>query len=186
MAESMWGLVDWAAATQVSVEGRIEALAKRAAELPPAQLVAFQRELLEWAGRLAEPKVLAAATVLTGEAMNETDAAWWAGWIISQGREATERVLADPDQLAEVYRLGEDDYYDGDDMFDVFDDAHLAQTGESIFDRHPELDLEENPLWVSGDPVLDDLDRLDAEYPRCLRARENQPRKSLLGRLFGR
>ena len=72
---------------------------------------------------------------------------YFRGWLLAQGREVFERVVADPDALADlpVVRKAAKEavYFECEDMFAVVADAHHALTGTYALPatggRYPEL-----------------------------------------------
>lgn len=91
------------AAERPAERERTEYVVAELARLPRACTADFQRHLV--AARVDTPGLRAAARVVLGRAL--TDDAYWdfQPWLLSLGRAAVERAIADPDTLADVHRV---------------------------------------------------------------------------------
>ncbi|MFG1805300.1 DUF4240 domain-containing protein [Streptomyces sp. NPDC049040] len=102
---------------------------------PVDEIVAAQGELWDLMADSYTNPLWAAAYLING-GCSDDGFDYFRGWLISQGREAFERIVADPDSLAEtpVVRQVALDGLDleSEDMLGIAWNAHLAATGEQL------------------------------------------------------
>jgi Protein of unknown function (DUF4240) len=167
-----WQLIEdarTAAGDDEEIASRVTALL---ATRPPAEIVAAEQTFWDlMAGSYRAP--LWAAAYLINGGCSDDGFDYFRGWLISQGREVYERVVADPDTLADlpVVRAaatdGEDLYDEG--MLGVAWNAHLSATGEQLPEnaftiRYPELDPDWDFDFDDGTEIARRLPRLGALY----------------------
>jgi uncharacterized protein DUF4240 len=143
-----WQLIEDARGDDQTVADRATALL---AARPPAEIVAAQQVFWDLMAASYRAPLWAAAYVINGGCSDDAFE-YFRCWLIAQGREAFERVVADPDTLAEspVVRAAAADRMelDCEEMLGVAWRAHLTATGEglptgSFTIRYPDLD----PDW---------------------------------------
>ncbi|MFD7497455.1 DUF4240 domain-containing protein [Streptomyces sp. NPDC059832] len=150
--QQFWQLVE-AARNQVSNPKEGEKVARRATSLlaaqPAEEIVAAQQVLWDLMADSYTNPLWAAAYVING-GCSDDGFDYFRGWLIVQGREVFERMVADPDALAEVpvVRASAADGIDLDceETLSIVWDAHITATGKQLPDdaftiRYPELDL---------------------------------------------
>lgn len=93
---------------------------------------------------------------------------YFRGWLIAQGREAFERVVADPDALAELPIVqasaanGVD--LEGEDMLGISWNAHISATGDQLPPSSPTIRYRElDPTWNFD---FDEHDEMTRRLPR--------------------
>jgi len=76
------------------------------------------------------PLWAAAYTMTNGR----SDDGFWdfRGWLVSRGRETYEAALADPDSLADVVAVGEENSTGFEDFLYIFDSVHVERTDDDI------------------------------------------------------
>jgi hypothetical protein len=84
---------------------------------------------------------------------------YFRGWLLTQGREAFERALVDPDSVRDLIEPGEE--VEDEDMLGVASNAYKAVTGN--YPKGPVMKLP--ALGDSWD--FDDADEMQRRYPRC-------------------
>ncbi|MET7288968.1 DUF4240 domain-containing protein [Streptomyces sp. NPDC005573] len=138
-------------------------LAARSAE----EIVAAQQALWDLMAESYTNPLWAAAYLLNG-GCSDDGFEYFRAWLIAQGRETFERVVADPDALAElpVVRDAAADRVDleAEEVLGIAWNAHLAATGEELPPeaftiRYPPLD----PAWALA---FDDSAELARRLPR--------------------
>ena len=142
-------------------ERHVEALLRRLAGLPDDDLVAFQGHLdalrdaaLRWD--------LWGAGYLACAGMGDDAFTDFRTWLVSQGRAAYERVLADPDALVDVAPR---------DLEERVGDAELwGYVALEVWDSRHEQDMP-RPAFAgatepAGEPFPEDDDALRRRYPR--------------------
>jgi hypothetical protein len=134
---------------------------------PAEEIVAAQQALWDLMADSCTKPLWAAAYVING-GCSDDGFAYFRGWLIAQGREVFERMVADPDALADtpVVRAGATDGLglEAEDTLNIAWNAHLTATGEqlppdSFTIRYPELD----PSWGFD---FDDQDEMARRLPR--------------------
>ncbi len=166
--QQFWQLIE-AARNQASDPNDGEAVAGRATSLlathPTEEIVAAQQVLWNLMADSYTSPLWAAAYVING-GCSDDGFDYFRGWLIAQGREVFERVVADPDALAEVpvVRASASDGCDleCEEALSIVWDAHIMATGKEFPDdaftiRYPELD----PMWD-----FDDHDEMTRRLPR--------------------
>ncbi|UUU22121.1 DUF4240 domain-containing protein [Streptomyces sp. DSM 40750] len=169
-ANEFWNIVDEARRTAASPTGDDEAVAERAAALlaarPVAEIVAAQQVLWDLMAESYRAPLWAAAYTING-GCSDDGFDYFRGWLILQGREVFERVVADPDSLAElpVVQEAAEEWLpvECEDTLGIAWDAHRTATGEDMPDgfsiRYPELD----PSWNYD---FEDWERTGRRLPR--------------------
>lgn len=152
--QQFWQLIE-TAREQVPAPEDSRAVARRASELlaarPAEDIVAAQQTLWDLMAESYTNQLWAAAYLANG-GCSDDGFDYFRGWLLAQGRQVFERVVADPDALADlpVVRTSAADGSDLDceAVLGIVWDAHMKATGEqlpadSFSIRFPELD----PTW---------------------------------------
>ncbi|MCX5304839.1 DUF4240 domain-containing protein [Streptomyces sp. NBC_00160] len=165
--QTFWQLIETARADAPEHE-----VAPRAAELlaqrPESEIAAAQQVLWDLLAESYRAPLWAAAYVING-GCSDDGFDYFRGWLLTQGREAFEAALADPDSLAGHPAVrgaatgGAGDLED-EDALSIAWTAYEAATGrelpaDSFTISYPELD----PSW---DFDFDDTDETSARLPR--------------------
>ena len=100
--DAFWGLLQRAAERPTERE-RTEFVVAELLRLPRQCTADFHRHLLS--ARVDTPGLRAAARVVLGRALVDDAYADFQLWLLSLGRDAVERAVADPDTLADVPRV---------------------------------------------------------------------------------
>jgi hypothetical protein len=106
-ADGFWDLITTSradigtAGPDAAVEEQLDALRDRVSELPTEQLIAFQERLGDQTSRAHSWRVWAAGYLAAG-GMSDDAFEYFRLWLVLQGRETFERVITDPDALAEL------------------------------------------------------------------------------------
>lgn len=134
---------------------------------PPAEIVAAQQVLWDLMAESYRNPLWAAAYLING-GCSDDGFDYFRGWLLTQGREAFEAAVADPDTLAGlpvvVAAAEAESELEREGALSIVWDAHLKATGmqlpEDAFTiRYPQLD----PEW---DAVFDDDAEMSARLPR--------------------
>ncbi|MGA6227948.1 DUF4240 domain-containing protein [Streptomyces umbrinus] len=168
--QQFWRLIE-AARSQAPDPDDVEEVARRATSLlathPPEEIVAAQQVLWSLMADSYTNPLWAAAYVVNG-GCSDDGFDYFRGWLIAQGREVFERIVADPDALAEmpVVRAAAADGIDlnCEETLIIVSTAHITATGKELPDdaftiRYPDLDL----AW---DFDFDDQDEMSRRLPR--------------------
>ncbi|MER5845941.1 DUF4240 domain-containing protein [Streptomyces sp. NPDC002012] len=170
-----WNLIDDARA-QVTDPEDAEAVVERASALlaarPREEIVAAQQLLWDLMAASYRAPLWAAAYTING-GCSDDGFDYFRGWLIAQGREVFERVVADPDTLAElpVIRAAAPEglEMECERMLGIAWDAHRAAAGEelpgdSFTIDYPALDPEWDFDFDDAERVALRLPKLDALY----------------------
>lgn len=171
-----WELVEAARSQAPDPDDSAEVVRLATAALgarPAAEIVAAQQALWDLMAESYTAPLWAAAYTVNG-GCSDDGFDYFRGWLIAQGRAVFERVVADPDALAELPAVrtaaAEGLEFECEEALGIPWNAHLAATGERLpagafAVRYPALD----PAW---DFDFDDraetarrLPRLAALYP---------------------
>ncbi|MFI9040946.1 DUF4240 domain-containing protein [Streptomyces sp. NPDC053726] len=170
-----WNVIDDARA-RVTDPADAEAVVERASALlaarPRDEIVATQQLLWDLMAASYRAPLWAAAYTING-GCSDDGFDYFRGWLIAQGREVFERVVADPDTLAELPVIGaaapEGLEMECEAMLGIAWDAHRAATGEDMPDDsftidYPDLDPEWDFDFDDAERVALRLPKLDALY----------------------
>lgn len=172
----LWTLVKDARGGQVPEPGA-EAVATRASVLlaswPREDIVAVQQVLWDLMAFAYRSPLWAAAYVING-GCSDDGFAYFRGWLIAQGRDTFERVVADPDVLADLPAVrtaaADGAVLECEEMLHIAFTAYLAATGgqfpvETFTVWHPVLDPDWNFDFDDGAEMARRLPRLAVLYP---------------------
>ncbi|MFE7409160.1 DUF4240 domain-containing protein [Streptomyces laurentii] len=168
--QQFWQLIE-AARNQASNPNDGEAVAREVtlllASRPVEEIVAAEQVLRDlMVDSYTNP--LWAAAYLAHGGCSDDGFDYFRGWLIAQGREAFERVVADPDALAELPVVqasaagGVD--LEGEDMLGIAWNAHISVTGDQLPASPPTVPYRElDPTWNFD---FDDHDEMTRRLPR--------------------
>ncbi|MCX5397852.1 DUF4240 domain-containing protein [Streptomyces sp. NBC_00102] len=134
---------------------------------PVEEIVAAQQVLWDLLAASYTNPLWAAAYLING-GCSDDGFDYFRGWLIAQGRETFDRVVADPDALADVplvrSSVADGEELDGEETLSIVWNAHIAATGEQLPDgafiiRYPALDA----AW---DFDFDDDSEMAGRLPR--------------------
>ncbi|WP_128376675.1 DUF4240 domain-containing protein [Streptomyces cavernae] len=170
-----WALIE-RARRRVADPSDSETVAEEAVALlavrPVEEIVAAQQAFWELMALSYRSALWGAAHIVNGGCSDDAFE-YFRGWLITQGRETFERVVADPDALADLTVIRDSVYdglaVDGEVALSIAWDAHLKATGEHLPSggfrveyAHP------GPAWDLDDPeeTARQLPRLSALFAR--------------------
>ncbi len=165
--EAFWEIVDAAKAESGdAMDQRVRALAVRLEQLPPAEIVEFDRIFHEQRARAYTWDLWAAAYIMGG-GCSDDGFIDFRNWLISLGRPTFEAALCDPETLAAVPMKpepqGEDDFFFEEYGY-IARDVYTRLTGTDLPDyeiTHPDQPVGEP--WEE-DELPDRLPALWAKY----------------------
>ncbi len=169
-SKDFWKLIDDARALvtdPADAEDVADRISDLLAERPAHEIVAAQQLLWDlMAASYRAPLWAAAYTVNGGCSDDGFD--YFRGWLIGQGREVFERVVADPDALAELPVIkdaaADDEEVECERMLGVAWDAYRRVAGEQLPRGSFTVDLPAlDPEW---DFDFDDEDEMARRLPR--------------------
>lgn len=173
--EQFWELIAAARDRAITPHER-EAIAREATSLlaarPVDEIVAAEQVLWDLMVESYTNPLWAAAYTTNG-GCSDDGFDYFRGWLIAQGREVFERVVADPDALAKLpvvqaaAAAGID--LEGEDMLVIAWNAHITATGDQLPPdaptiRYPQLDPAWNFDFSDSDEMARRLPRLAALY----------------------
>jgi hypothetical protein len=130
-------------------------------ERGPEEIIAFRDHFVALR-RAAFNYDLWGAAYVAGEGCSDDWFHYFRCWLISMGREAWERVLADPDSLVEVAARPEVEDIFFEELYYVPDEVYEELTGAEM----PDYPGPDQPREASGTKQRDDDDDLPGRYPR--------------------
>ncbi|MFI5876818.1 DUF4240 domain-containing protein [Streptomyces sp. NPDC051445] len=168
--QQFWELIA-AARHQAPDPDESEMVAREATSLlasrPAEEIVAAQQVLWDLMAESYTNPLWAAAYLING-GCSDDGFDYFRGWLITQGREVFEGIVADPDALAglPIVQVSATDGLDldGEDVLSIAWNAHSTATGEQLpadafTIRYPQLD----PAW---DFDFDDRGEMTRRLPR--------------------
>jgi hypothetical protein len=173
--QRFWQLIA-AARNQAFDPNAIDTIASEATTLlaahPADEIVAAQQVVWDLMADSYTNPLWAAAYLING-GCSDDGFDYFRGWLIAQGPETFERIVGDPDALADlpiVQTTAADGLdLDGEDVLSIAWNAHIAATGEQLpadafTIRYPELDSAWNFDFDDRDEMARRLPRLAALY----------------------
>ncbi|WP_406381414.1 DUF4240 domain-containing protein [Streptomyces sp. NBC_01618] len=174
-ATDFWNLLD-DARTQVADPADAEAVVERASALlaarPRDEIVSAQQVFWDLMAASYRAPLWAAAYTING-GCSDDGFDYFRGWLIAQGRKVFERVVADPDTLAELPLVREAAAagidLECEEMLGVAWDAYSVTAGQNMPARsftidYPVLDPEWDFSFDDAEQVALRLPKLDALY----------------------
>ncbi|WP_405853696.1 DUF4240 domain-containing protein [Streptomyces sp. NBC_00090] len=168
--QQFWQLIE-AARNQASNPNDGEAVAREATSLlasrPVEEIVAAEQVLRDLMVDSYTNPLWAAAHIANG-GCSDDGFDYFRGWLIAQGREVFEHVVADPDALAElpIVQASAADGRDleGEDMLGIVWNAHISATGDQLPTSPPTIRYRElDPTWNFD---FDDHGEMTRRLPR--------------------
>jgi hypothetical protein len=160
--DAFWKIVAQSkSASDGKMEAQIEAAQRELSQLPPEEIVEFQRIFDACVDQAYRWDLWGAAYILGGGCSDDafTD---FRSWLISMGRSVFESAMADPDSLADV-EIGPD--AEKDAFFEEF--AYVAsQVYEEVVGDEMPYPLRSQPSEPVGDPWEEESDELQVRFPR--------------------
>lgn len=166
-ADEFWTIVDESRAAAApakrgsAVKRHVRALTRALERLPATTVLEFEKQRRAQSARANRWDLWAAGYVAFG-GMSDDSFLDFRSWLISQGREAFERVLADPDSLVELTFDS-----DGEDLGYAEEWGYVPL---DVLDEHEEVDddeLEPSGAEPQGEPFPEDDGAWFAErFPR--------------------
>jgi hypothetical protein len=157
MPADLWTIVEAARAEGDEPYVVADRVRKQLAQLPAAEIYSYLEQQAELMKRSYTWALWGAAYVANG-GCSDDGFDYFRGWLIAQGKDAFERVLADPDALAEL--VDEPDEADCEDMIGAATLAYKDVTGD--YPRGPRIQLPAlGPSWD-----FDDEAEMRKRYPR--------------------
>ncbi|MEW2051257.1 DUF4240 domain-containing protein [Streptomyces sp. NPDC005476] len=168
--QQFWQLIE-AARNQASNPNDGEAVAREATSLLASrsveEIIAVEQVLWELMVDSYTNPLWAAAYIANG-GCSDDGFDYFRGWLIAQGREVFERVVAEPDALAElpIVQASAADGVDleGEDMLGIAWNAHISATGDQLPTSPPTIRYRElDPTWNFD---FDDHGEMTRRLPR--------------------
>ncbi len=158
--KKFWEIIAQARENNQSNEGGIDdvvdALEELLVQMEDEEVVAFQHQMYRQYCRAFDYRIIGAAYVILGKNCDSDDHHGFRGWLIANGGELFNKVLANPDILAHEVIVRKSLYLP--DIISIADEVYEASTGDAIPDD-PEFEIPDAPL---GEEIL------PADLPRIL------------------
>ena len=173
-SDRFWQLVDATAARAGDLEEQTELLRTELRRLDLPDLLAFDAEFTRASHALYTWEIMRGADIMIGDVSDDVFADF-RSWVVSRGRSAYERVLADPDAgLAALDVSDEEEVGAGELFAAVIGEVYAERTGTEIYDAFPDRPSADFP---DGEPAGPDVGRnrreRRAHFPRL--AARHQP-----------
>ncbi len=158
--QGFWELIERSGKKTPGTEGHAERLAKLLARRSAAEVIEFDRLFHGCLNRSYRWDLWAVAYIIHG-GCSDDGFDYFRGWLIGQGREFFEGVLADPARAAERIKPGEE--AECEELLYAANDAYQELTGGEL----PAADYHrERPKEPLGEPWdEEDEEALRARYP---------------------
>ncbi|KPF88818.1 DUF4240 domain-containing protein [Novosphingobium sp. AAP93] len=161
---SFWALVDQSAKFAGKPDLQLQSLHTSLSRLPPDRIVEFERVFDQVMRRSYAWDLWGAADLANGGASDD-GFEYFRCWLIARGYQTFERVLADPDALADVLARGSPDILEFEDFAYVARKTWAAKTGRDW----NEMPFAANMMYAEspkGVRFSDDPAELAKRYPK--------------------
>jgi hypothetical protein len=158
--DRFWKIIDWARERTEDAEEVAEVVTEVLESHSPEEIVAFDRALWERRQESYRYDVWAAAYIVNG-GCSDDGFEYFRGWLIAQGREFFEAVLADPQRVGD--RVPEGEEVECEEMLYVARQAYENKTGKGF----PTLAYPPGPSKPAGKRWRDD--DLEEMFPELYR-----------------
>lgn len=166
--DEFWALIGRSTAYEADPERQMAALAAALDGLSPEEIVAFEVAFYGQMIRANTWDLWGAAYVVHGGASDD-GFEYFRRWLISKGRGAFERTLADPDSLADILAPDPGGPLEFEEFSYVAMDVWSRKTGKSM-DDFGKLTLDAMMTMMEakprGKPFEEDSAHLSARYPK--------------------
>lgn len=155
--DSFWKIINASRKDAEAPEDVAAAVTERLQQLPPVEIVAFQRIRQELMAESYRWDLWAVAYIVNG-GCSDDGFDYFRGWLMTQGRKRWESAMSDPQVVG---KWAADDQAECEDMLYVADDAFKAVTGAEILADPSRPPAPKDPVgqrWKE-----EDLERL---YPK--------------------
>jgi hypothetical protein len=172
--QRFWEIIAQTKPGKGSLERQTARLTKALSKLGLDEVVDFDQAFVEANRRLYTWDHWGAAELLFGGCGDDhfTD---FRSWVIAQGRDVYEAFLADPDSIAAVGRIDDDEVGDAELFSYAASEVYEDATGEEIDVALPEIDIVEPLEEPTGEPLAeDDREGYRRRYPRLFEAHVEQ------------
>jgi hypothetical protein len=164
-ADAFWAIIDRTAALEADPEGQLEALRTGLQTLSAEEVVAFTNAFEQQLRRAYRWDLWAVASIAHGGASDD-GFEYFRRWLISKGRAVFERVLADPDSLADLIAPDSEGVLEFEEITYVSWEVWGAKTGREPSEIPMSTDFMTLGVEPDGAPSPDDQDELARTYPR--------------------
>lgn len=162
--ERFWALIDSSLRFADDPEAQVEFLQSALEKLPEAEIVAFRVRFDEQMKRAYSWDLWGAAYVALGGASDD-GFEYFRCWLISRGSDLFEKVLADPDSLADLLPDDVDQSLEFEEFAYVAADAWSAKAGRPLGEM-PDVEVYDSAETPKGKPFDEDPDYLEKRYPK--------------------
>jgi hypothetical protein len=164
--DRFWALIDRTAIHESDPERQLESLSAALSRLSPDEIEAFEAAFSRQMQRAYTWDLWGAAYVAHGGASDD-GFEYFRRWLISKGREVYERVLAEPDDLADMLVADVEGVLEFEDFAYVARDVWVRKTGGSAEEFAAGGAMAGGA--PRGEPFEDDAAHLSARYPKLWR-----------------
>lgn len=172
--DRFWALIDRSAAYESDPGRQLESLASQLRALPAAEIEAFDLAYRRQLNRAYTWELWGAAYVAHG-GLSDDGFEYFRSWLISKGRAVYERVLADPDVLADLLVADAEGVLQFEQFAYVAAEVWVQRTGRSVDDFAPMVSGWLPRAEPQGVPFEDDEAYLAAHYPKLWRRFGDDP-----------
>lgn len=172
--EAFWTIIDTVAPYEADPGRQLDLLSEQLTTLSPDGIVAFDGAFHRQVARANTWELWGAGYVAEG-GMSDDGCEYFRRWLISKGSAIFERVLASPDDLADLLAADTQGPLEFEEFAYVAGEVWQAKTGQPIAAFH-----EQSPQALpggdpQGEPFEEDSAHLAARYPKLWRRFSESP-----------
>lgn len=163
--DQFWAIIDRTALHEADTRVQTEALRQALEALTAEEVVAFTNTMQRHLARAYRWDLWAVGYIIEG-GMSDDRFEYFRRWLLSKGRTLFERILAHPDDLADLLADDTEGHLDYEAFAAVSWDVWGEKTGSSPDEIPLYLDLMTDGKDPAGEPFQEDADWLAANFPR--------------------
>lgn len=172
--DRFWSIIGQTTELEANTDAQSSALSRALGALSSDEIVAFEAAFQRQVNRAYTWDLWGAGYVAHG-GMSDDGFEYFRRWLISKGRGVYERVLANPDDLADLLAADSEGSLEFEAFAYVAGTVWTAKTGQSLdafYQRVGPTLASREPI---GEPFEEDSDHLAARYPKLWRRFGDNP-----------
>jgi hypothetical protein len=163
--DKFWALIEGTVPYESNPDRQLESLAAALNELPPEEIEAFEAAFWRQMNRAYTWDLWGAAYVVHGGASDD-GFEYFRRWLISKGRDVFERVLANPDDLADHLVPDVEGVLEFEEFAYVAGDVWSRRTGKSVDEFATGISRWTTNTDPQGTPFEEHEAFLSSRYPK--------------------
>ncbi len=169
-----WSIIGRTTEFEADTDAQTNALTQILSGLSAEDIIAFEAAFQRQSARAYTWDLWGAGYVAEG-GMSDDGFEYFRRWLISKGQTVYERVLANPDDLADLLAPGSEGPLEYEEFAYIAGSVWMSKTGLSIDAFHEQVDTTSATGEPAGQPFEENDAHLAARYPKLWRRFGDNP-----------